>query len=238
MQPVTKLKCVIIDDEPGAIYILETYISMLHHLELIGRFSNAVTALNFLLTTKADVLLLDINMPELTGFQLLESMSQLPAVIMTTAYSDYAVKAFEYEVTDYLQKPIRFERFVKAIEKVQRRTAQQILAGPTDEYIELKTDGLIRQVRFTDILYIESLRNYVKIYTLNKHFLVLMTIGELETQMPRRSFVRTHKSFIVNASKIDRMQNERLVLGHIELPIGKIYKKYFDEYIKTNGLLL
>lgn len=226
-----KLSCIIVDDEPGSHIVLESYIEKFGTVALIGKFFNAIEAFQFIRQHKVDIILLDINMPEINGFGLLDMIEHKPVVIFTTAYSDYALKGFEYGAIDYLHKPIRFERFVKAMEKAQKWCSikqDEIVA----EDMDLKVDGYTRSVKTADISYIESFRNYIKIHIDNKAVLVLMTMNEIEAKLSGKVFIRIHKSYLVNMSKVTKVINGKVFVNNSLLPIGKTYKKYFEEFIR------
>lgn len=227
-----KLKCIIVDDEPGAQSVLENYIGRLDEIELAGKFSNAVDAFKFLKTIMVDVMLLDINMPEVDGFELLDLLEIKPAVIITTAYSDFALEGFEYGAVDYLHKPIRFERFVKAMEKAAKWCSVKPVPKNGD-YIELKIDGRRQAVKLGDVYYAESFRNYIKIHTVAKDVLLLMTISELERKLPNEMFIRIHKSYIINKQRIENAAGDKVMVKEILLPVGKTYKKYFEEFLRS-----
>jgi DNA-binding LytR/AlgR family response regulator len=225
------LSCIIVDDEPGALQILENYIGKLSSLSLTGKFHNAIEAYYYLKQNKVDVLFLDINMPEIDGFGLLNMLTHKPVVIFTTAYSEYALKGFEYSAIDYLHKPIRFERFVTAVEKAQKWCVVQ-QTTEFAEYIELKVDGQHKRINTTDIVYIEGLRNYIKLHTTNEMMIVLITMNEIENKLPGNVFVRIHKSYIINVSKIKITSNDQVEVNDTLLQVGKTYKKYFNEFMK------
>lgn len=226
-----KLNCIIVDDEHGAQLVLENYIGKLNDFILTGKFNNAVEAFHFLKHNRVDVVLLDINMPEISGFGLLDMLIYKPTVIFTTAYSDYALKGFEYNAVDYLHKPIRFERFVVAMEKARKWS---FIPGSESEkeFIKLKIDGRVSTIPAIDICYIESLGNYIKIHTGNKTIVVLLTMNEIEKKLPQSTFVRIHKSYIVNAAMIIKVAEDHVQILTVSLPIGKTYKRYFVEYLK------
>lgn len=229
-----KLRCVIIDDEPGAQYVLENYIGELNYAEVSAKFFNAIEAYHFLKNNPVDVLLVDINMPQVDGFGLLDMVGDKisPAIIFTTAYSDHALKGFEYGAIDYLHKPIRFERFVIAMEKAQRWcNARQ--PEETTEHIEVKVNGQNRLLKISDILYVESFRNYIHIHLPDKPVMVLMTMTEIENKLPKSSFVRIHKSYLVNAAKISNAEAGKVDVAGASLPIGKTYKKYLEAFLRT-----
>lgn len=227
------LKCLIVDDEPPAIKIIENYLSKLSNIELVGTAGNAIEAIDILKNGHVDVLFLDVNMPEISGINLLKILKNPPSVILTTAYSEYALESYEYNVIDYLLKPIRFERFITAVEKA--RSAKLASMGKnavvnTPANFEFKINGVSRKIELNDILYIQSLGNYIKIFTAQKSYVALMTTKEAESFLPKTQFIRIHKSFIVNILKVEEHSNEFVQMpAGIKLPIGKIYKKYFLE---------
>lgn len=226
------LKCLIVDDEPPAVKIIENYLSKLNNVELVGTASNAIEAIEFLKNNAIDILFLDVNMPEVSGINLLKIIKSPPAVILTTAYSEYALESYEHNVTDYLLKPIRFERFITAVEKA--RNAKLLTVGkntytnaPTS--FEFKVNGVSKKIDLNEIIYLQSLGNYVKIFTAQKSYVALMTTKEAESFLPKSQFIRIHKSYIINALKVEDHSNEFVEMPGVRLPIGKIYKKYFIE---------
>ncbi len=227
-----KLNCIIVDDEPGSHIVLETYLEKFGSATLLGKFFNAIDAFRFIKHNKVDIVLLDINMPEVDGFGLLDMIEHKPAVIFTTAYSDYALKGFEYGAIDYLHKPIRFERFVKAMEKAQKWCGIGQEEKNIADEIQLKVDGFTRSIKTSDIMYVESFRNYIKVNTDDKALLVLMTMNEIETKLSGKIFIRIHKSYLVNMSRVTKVVNGKVFINNYFLPIGKTYKKYFEQFIK------
>lgn len=228
---MTPLSCIIVDDEKGARVILEHYLSRLPQAELKGQFYDVLQAYHFLKQNRVDLILLDINMPEIDGFGLLEMLEQRPAVIFTTAYSDFALKSYDYHAVDYLQKPIRFERFVKAIEKA----GKWIQAGPAEipvESVAFRIKGRTQHIDTHDILYVESLGNYLALHTRQQKHVVLMKMHEIEQLLPKSFFVRVHKSYLVNMRSIDRSGDDQVQIGDAAIPVGKTYKKYFEEFSK------
>lgn len=228
-----KLRCLIVDDEPRARLILGEYLQQLEGIEVSGSFGSALQAFQYIKEHPVSLVLLDINMPGITGFGLLDMLDPKPAVILTTAYPDYALKGFDYDVVDYLQKPVRLERFVKAMEKARRWIAlQQTPAGPRPEYLNVRIDGKAVSINIADIRYLEGLRNYVKIHTDKGAYLVLMTMAEMEKMLPEDSFVRIHKSFIVRLASIRKTSLNTVYVGEAALTLGKTYKRYFQEAMK------
>lgn len=228
---MTKIKVLIVDDEPRAHAILENYIARTPELELAGNCYNAIEAQDFLKTNPVHLVFLDITMPEVDGFGFLKMLEKQPLVIFTTAHSEFALESYDYNAVDYLKKPIPFERFAKAINKLTEWVEKGISFEPLKDILDLKIDGSIRSVPFDHILYVQSLGNYVKIVTEGKVLVTQITTSELEESLPRSQFLRIHKSYIVNKSKIDKMMDDELVIKGNTLPIGKTFKKYVKELL-------
>ena len=229
------MDCLIVDDEPIARSIIKNYIEKLSSLNLIGECKNAMEALSFLHQNKVDIIFLDIKMPDMTGLELLKTLSIKPNVILTTAYSEFAVESYEYTVIDYLLKPFSFDRFLKAINKLEPKSIQsenQIQLLKTPEYIYLKHDKNIQKVYLNDILYLQSYGNYVKVYTSNMMLLVQETLTGLISILPKDQFIRIHKSYVVSTSKIENFNGTHLYIKKVQLPIGKYYKKGFVDRIQ------
>lgn len=224
------LRCLIVDDEPRSHVVLQQYISQILYLELSGQCYNAVQAYHFLKDHRVDIVFLDINMPEVDGFAFLEMLEHKPQVIFTTAYSEYALKGFEYNAIDYLHKPIRIERFIKAVEKALKwHCAMPIADLPVS--IELKIDGRTERIPLDAIDYIQSMGNYVKIFCGARTIIAGITTKELEGILVPPSFIRVHKSYIVNTSKIKGVNGMQLSLNNVILPIGKTYKRYITQFV-------
>src|SRR5688572_17103094 len=205
---MNSIKCIIVDDEPLAIEIMESYVQKVDQLELKGSFRNAVTAFSFLQSNPVDVIFLDIQMPKLTGIDFLKTLKNPPKVIFTTAYRDYALDGFELEVVDYLLKPIPFDRFLKAIGRViQQPVLAPVKNTPANESIDqplfFKVDKKMVKVNVNDILYIESIKDYVKVKTGEKEIVTQQKISYLEESLPKHIFLRVHRSFIVAINKIE-----------------------------------
>lgn len=237
-----KIRCLIADDEPLAAAVLEKYIGQLDTLLLAGKCDNAIEALLFLQKNKIDLLFLDIQMPKLTGIDLLKTLQKRPKVILTTAFRDYAVEGFELNVLDYLVKPIPFERFLVAINKYHAAhetsmTLPPVMTSPVsgispDAFIYLKSDKKMVKVFLKDILYIESLKDYVKVRTTEKDIITYQRITYLEEKLPDESFQRIHRSYIIAINKIKSFNAAFIEIGDQELPIGRQYKA---EVMKTLG---
>ncbi|MCE7994759.1 MAG: response regulator transcription factor [Roseivirga sp.] len=229
------LNCLVVDDEPIARNILEKYVAKTPMLRLEGSIDNGLEVIGKLSEGKIDLMFLDINMPEFTGIDLLKSMRNPPAVIITTAYAEYGAESYEYEVIDYLMKPIPFDRFLKAIQKVVALKEKDDQTDPSSEkspaFIFLKEDHLTHKVLFEDIHYVQAYGNYLKVHLAEKVLLVRKTISDLESESAGR-LTRIHKSYMINLSHLISTEgNEVLILGQQRLPIGKVYKKDFDKLI-------
>lgn len=227
-----KLKVIIVDDEPRAHKILENYIARTPELQLEGNFYDALSALDFLHKNKVDLLLLDITMPELDGFGLLRRIGAPPKVIFTTAHSEFAVESYEYNAIDYLKKPIAFERFQKAIHKLQHWMMIGVSIDAPVDYIDLRIDGTMRHIPLANIFYIQSLGNYVKVYVEGKVLITQITTKDIEFALPKSSFLRIHKSYIVNKDKIESYTDDEVVIRGEKLQIGKTFKKYVHEMLE------
>lgn len=230
------LKCLIVDDEPIARQILEKYISEVPNLVLSGTCKNAFEAMDFLQKNIVDILFLDINMPKLSGLNLLRTLKVTPNVIITTAYSEYAIEGFELSVTDYLLKPFSFERFLQATMKVKQAVSPTPLPpqdqSATTDFIFVKNEKKLVKLAFAEISYVQAYGNYIKIYT-DQMLLVPETLSEFSNKLPDH-FIRIHKSYIVNFDKLKFIEgNQILLVDSTKLPIGKSYKK--DVINKVNG---
>ena len=240
---MTPYSCIIVEDEPLARNLLSAYISKVPRLELKQSFSNALDALEYLRENPVDVLFSDIQMPEVTGITLLKLLKTKPLIILTTAYSEYALEGYELEVYDYLLKPISFERFLKAVEKGIARldgtttsqtvttVIQEVQSAPNQDYIFVKDGNKLIKINLSDILYIEGLKDYVCIYTPQKKIISLQTMKSLEASLPNDRFVRVHNSFIIAFSAIEEIEKDRLVIKKTTIPISDTYKKAFREII-------
>jgi DNA-binding LytR/AlgR family response regulator len=221
------MKCIIVDDEPLAIEILESYVARIDDLELTGTFRNAIAAFTFVQQHHVDLIFLDIEMPKLSGIEFLKTLKHHPKVIITTAYRDYAIEGFELEVIDYLLKPIPFERFLKSVGKVLSSRAD-VAAVPSpvaqDSFIYFKVDKKMVKTKIADILYIESIKDYVKVRTTDKEIITQQKISYLEESLPRTQFLRVHRSFIVNLDKIDAYTATDVEISKFKVPIGRNYK--------------
>ncbi len=224
-------KCLIVDDEPPAVKILESYIEALDYMEVVGTCNNAFRALDILNSVKVDLMFLDINMPKLLGTQLLKTIQHPPKVIFTTAHKDYAFEAFEMDAVDYLLKPISFERFLKAVNKFcQINTTESTVSANGPGFLYFRVDRKMVKVYLKDIIYIESFKDYVIIHRQNENDLkVKYTISSVENMLPQRLFLRIHRSFIVSIKKVTAFSSHDVEIGKMELPIGKSYPDVFKK---------
>jgi DNA-binding LytR/AlgR family response regulator len=230
----TKVKCLIVDDEAAAHYVLVNYIERLQHLELVGQCHNVLEAINFLHANPVDLIFLDINMPEMTGFDLLNTLSNPPKVILTTAYTEFALESYEYGAIDYLLKPIHFPRFLKAVERymsLQPVTSTENTSDGDAPFM-VKADGNWIRIDPKEMLYAQSLGNYVKIFTNKQTHLVTITTTELEQKLPATRFMRIHKSYIIALDKIKKYSNQTVTIGDAELPVGITYRRELSDRMK------
>lgn len=227
-----KTKCLIVDDEPLAIKVIESHISKIPNLEIVGACSNAVEAFDVLLHKHIDLVFLDVQMPEITGIDLLKSLKKAPAIIFTTAYRDFALEAYELDVIDYLLKPIAFERFFKSISKYYQWKGDDelvIKGGGTSSqlkysFVYVRSDRKIVRVLVDEILFVESLKDYVKIHLEHEVIITREKISMLEEKLPEDQFIRTHRSFLVASKSIKAFTKETIELKDHEIPIGRTYK--------------
>jgi DNA-binding LytR/AlgR family response regulator len=240
------LKCVIVDDEPLAIEVIATYIDKVEGLELVGSCENAVKAFDLVKKQAVDLIFLDIQMPKLTGIDFIKVLNPAPKIIFTTAYREYAIESYELNVIDYLLKPISFGRFLMAINKAIAlpEPPQEITQKSNedlsieDSYIFLKADRKMVKVYLKDILYIESLKDYVKIKTESKEVISLQKISYLEQKLPEDQFLRIHRSFIVPIKKIEAFCGHSIEVSGKEIPIGRNYKTIAMEILNNDNSIL
>jgi two-component system, LytTR family, response regulator len=240
------ISCLIIEDEPLARNLMTEYVNKVPYLRLIKACSNPITALEILRNEPVDLLFLDIQMPELTGISLLKTLSNRPFVILTTAYSQYALEGYELDVVDYLLKPITFERFLKAVDKVSQRTNAAVAhsvvpkadaGGATSPtYVFVKDGTKLVKVFFDDILYVEGMKDYVTINTVNQKITTLQRLKVLEEQLPADKFFRIHHSFIVAIRAIDAVHKGEVTIGNRQIPISESYRKAFRDFIESRQM--
>lgn len=230
-----KIRCLIVDDETAAHYVLQNYIERIERLELAGQCYNVVEAINFLHKNPVDLIFLDINMPELSGFDLLRMLPHPPKIILTTAYSEFALESYDYGAMDYLLKPINFPRFLKAVDRCLHSIPQDhspernAPAAPVDKSFMVKVDSTMVRINPDELLYAQSLGNYVKLFMSKQTYLASMTTAELERRLPGTHFMRIHKSYIIAIDKISRFSNYAVYVEETELPVGITYRRELAE---------
>lgn len=242
-----KINCLIVEDEPLARNLMTAYIEKIPYLNLLQACSNPLEAIDFLRENHVDLLFLDVQMPEITGITLLKILQKKPLVILTTAYSEYALEGYEHDVMDYLLKPITFERFLKAVEKAHVRLSntqnitiiQEKIINTTDNvqpFIFVKDGTKLVKIKLSDILYVEGLKDYVTIHTRTQKVVTLQRLKILEEELPENKFIRIHNSYIVAFEAIDAIEKEKVQIGSVFIPISDTYRKSFKEFIDTSNL--
>jgi DNA-binding LytR/AlgR family response regulator len=234
-----KIRCLIIDDEPLALRVLERYAGDVSYLEIAGKCSNALEAMEVLHRERIDLLFLDINMPKLTGIEFLKTQKHPPIVIITTAYAEYALQGYELNVIDYLMKPFSFDRFLKAVQKAEEALKDQPAriqhsqgnVTADEQFIFIKSSKKTYNVSLESILYIEALGDYVKVFTPERMIISYQSLKNIETLLPPRRFPRIHKSFIVSLSKIEMIEGNHVKIRDRLIPIGTNYKAEFEKLI-------
>jgi len=225
------INCIIIEDEPLAVKKLEGYINKLSFLNLTGIFRKAIDAIGFIKENNPDLIFLDIQMEEMTGIQLLETLTKTPKVIITTAYQEYALKGYELQVCDYLLKPIQFERFLQACEKAYHEIENIGLKEP--DFIFVKTEYRLEKIDTSSILFIEGMRDYRNIITKDKKIMTLQTFKDIEKVLPTSKFMRVHNSYIVSIDKIESIERHRIRIGNKLIPISDSKRDEFYQKIKN-----
>lgn len=231
------MKCIIVEDELPAVEILKSHLSHFSEIELVKICHSAMETVQYLSSNHVDILFLDIQMPKMNGLQMLTALKSRPNVIITTAFREYALQGFELEVTDYLLKPISLERFSKAIAKVlssqSSKNYESVNTPPSllsEPFIYVKVDREYQKIELSKLLYIESLRNHIKLVTLDKSYITLMPLAEIELKLPQY-FLRVHRSFVVSSLHIDRFTQTDLVIHKKIIPIGNYYKQNFKNWV-------
>jgi DNA-binding LytR/AlgR family response regulator len=230
------IKCIAIDDEPLALSKLEGFINKVQDLELLRTFDNAIEAIGWLKENSADLIFLDIQMEQLTGIQFIETTRTDARIILTTAFDQYALKGYELNVTDYLLKPYSFQRFLQAVNKVMDFFTQKAeyhpLTSENDSYIFIKTEYRLERVDIDDILYIEGMKDYLRIFCTDKKIMTLQSFSKMEESLPVKKFCRVHKSFIVAIDKIKSVERGVIVIADRRIPVSSTYKENFFSRIK------
>ena len=239
-----KIRTLIVDDEPHAIEVIEKYLSNFSYMEIAGKCNDAMQAFQTLQQKPVDLMFLDIKMPGINGTDLLRSLKNPPRVIFTTAYSEYALEGFELNAVDYLLKPISFERFLRAMDKVHQlndnrpgvQLTHETLPTNTEAFLYLKVDRKTIKLNINDVLWIESLRDYVKVVTADQVYISKQKISFLEEMLPERRFARIHRSFIVSINKIGAFYSGTVEVDGHELPIGRNYKQDLQKRLRMENL--
>jgi DNA-binding LytR/AlgR family response regulator len=237
-----KIRCIVVDDEPLARKVLKKYIDKVPSLELVKQCSNAMEAAACLHESSVDLMFLDMKMPDMTGMDFIKTLSGPPKIIVTTAYSEYALEGYEHAVIDYLLKPISFERFLKAVNRVQE-TVQgpgRLQATPRgdvhqkDDFVFLWSNKIEHKVKYAAIRYVKGYGNSVEVYTDDQMITVWETMKTVQESLPKSAFLRVHKSFIVAIDRIDKIEQNRIWMGETEIPIGKHYKKDVTQMVAAH----
>ncbi len=230
---MSKIKCIIVEDEPLAAKVLSDYISQVPFLQLQATCKDAILATEYLRDNSTDLIFLDIHLPKLKGMAFLKTLANPPAVIITTAYQQYAVEGFDLNVTDYLLKPFEFERFLIAVNKVKTTQAdvhKPTESGETKDFIFLNAERKKVKILFSEIVYIESQREYIKIVTTKKEYFSKMSTHEMEELLPANGFKRVHRSFIVSVSKIESYSADTVEVNGVSIPIGRGYRDNIEKW--------
>jgi two-component system LytT family response regulator len=248
------LKCIAVDDEPLALDIIEDYVSKVPFLELVKRTENAIEALQLVQAGGIDLVFLDIQMPDLTGIQFLKIANNKASYILTTAYSQYALESYDLNVSDYLLKPIAFDRFYKAVEKVHNQHKNNaepvVVAAPivpvaapvlapvqtVQDFIFVKTEHKIQKIELDNILYIEGLKDYISIFTKAERVITLQNMKRMEETLPKSQFIRVHKSYIIALDKIESIERSRITICGKIIPIGDTYRDEFFKKIENKNI--
>lgn len=238
------MNCIIVDDEPLAREAIQMLVEQTEDLNLVGSFNSPATASEFLMDNAVDLVFLDIQMPGINGIEFARAIPKETFVIFTTAFSEFATDSYEVDAIDYLIKPVRLERFQKAVEKAQTyfrlfkgNLTENNVENITDDYIFIKADRKIFKVYFNDILFIEGLKDYVVVHTESQKVITAMNIKTINDQLPKAMFVRVSKSYIINAKQIDSVDNNTVYIGKSEIPIGNIYRDFFFNEFVTKKIL-
>ena len=232
------INCIALDDEPLALDLIEDNIRKVPFLHLVKKCNNSMEASEVMSKEKIDLIFLDIEMPNISGIGFMKSLAYKPMVILITAYEKYAIEGFEQDVLDYLLKPVSFERFLKAANKAMEYFSfvNNTDVAKKSKFIFVKADYKILKINFDDILYIEGLKDYIKIYTSGKLVMTLSSMKAIEEKLPKEDFVRVHKSFIVSVPKIESISKSRIHIGSKEIPVSDSYREEFFNIIEKNNL--
>ncbi|MEZ0007181.1 two-component system LytT family response regulator [Flavobacterium sp. 28YEA47A] len=236
------IRCAILDDEPMAVALLSKYVEKISSFELVKATTNPFEILELIAKTTIDVLFIDIQMPELTGLQMMEMLGNKTKFVITSAYSEYALKGYEHNVVDYLLKPISFDRFYKCIQKIESLSqekpapAVEVVAKTEekpDEFLFIKTDGKLVKINLNDLLLVEGLKDYLYLHLKNEKLIVLDTLKEFEAKLPASDFMRVHKSYIIRLDQIETIERNRVFIQKNIVPIGETYRIKFQDWVKS-----
>lgn len=238
---MNKLKCIVVDDEPLALGLIVSYVKKTPFLEYVEEFDNPIDAMEFLENNTVDLIFLDIHMPNLSGIEFAHILKVSTKIIFTTAYDQYALDGFKLDAIDYLLKPVSYEVFLKAALKAKRYFTPRESVGKEAEgkdHFFIKADYQVKRINYSDILYFEGLKDYVKLYLINsdKPIVFYSTMKALESKLPQDQFMRVHRSYIVALNKIKTIERDRIIFGNEYIPISKQFKGKFDQYIKEKFL--
>jgi DNA-binding LytR/AlgR family response regulator len=228
---MNRINCLIVDDEPASLEVLEHYIGKVFFLNLVKKCQHAIEAMQILEENKIDLLFLDINLPDVDGLQLLKSIKSKPLVIFTTGYREYALQGYEFDIVDFLLKPFDFERFLRSVNKANNLISKSVRVPVAhqkpQQFIFVKADYKLVKINVDDILFVEGLKDYIKIYTKHKLILTLMSMTAIEEKLPADEFFRLHRSYIISLSKIDSVSRHRVIIGEKFIPISVPYREKF-----------
>ncbi|TDE48582.1 LytR/AlgR family response regulator transcription factor [Flavobacterium sp. GT3P67] len=235
------MKCIAIDDEPLALELISGYIQKTPFLEFVAGFTNPFNAMNFLLKNPIDLVFIDINMPELSGIELLKALPVLPKIIFTTAYSEYGAESYEFNAVDYLLKPVKYDRFLKGVNKAydlsslkKEEISVSVNSEPHSQFVLIKSGSKTFKIATDDIFYIEAAGNYMLFYTLKGKIMTLLPMSEILKMLPSNTFVRIHKSYIISLKHIEVIEKSIVVINKTRVPIGITYKEHFSNIIKND----
>jgi two-component system, LytTR family, response regulator len=226
------IRSIAIDDSPLALDLIEDYVGRMNGIELAQRCTSALEAIPLIKKGGIDLLFLDIEMPDISGIQLVRSLDIKPKIIFTTAYSNYALEGFNVNATDYLLKPFSFDRFKKAVEKVQHQLELEHIAIKENEHLFIRSGYETLRVTVRDIRYIEALKDYIQIHTGDKKIVALMSMKEISALLPKDQFIRVHRSFIISQNHLSGYTSKKIMIGNKEIPLGESYKETFLDFVK------
>lgn len=231
-----KIKCIIIDDEPLAIKVVENHLKEFQNFDIIATFNSPIEALSLLEEGEVDVLFLDINMPKMSGLDFAKLLNSKTNIVITTAYREFALESYDLNVLDYLVKPIPFSRFLQTINKINQKvflkeTKQKGDSTKTESFIFLKVDKKLVKIKFEDILYIESLKDYIKVFTVTGNFLVHKSLTSITEELPDANFIRIHRSYTIAIDKVKSIEGNLVELGNTRIPIGRKYVNHAKRII-------